>query len=424
MYCRNCAMENDDGNEICIGCGKPLVQDGINKKEKKTNKKLLIIMLCAIIVTGTILSFVFRKPTICINDYVVVNTQGYDGYGTAKAVIDWSGIYEDYAPKIKFNSYGRDMYGGVASPIDVLAKCITVSAEFGGNYSNGDMVKYYITVDETYKHSVACRLVYKDGKEKISKLSKLRDIDVFESLNVEFTGDDGYGEIRLSGQNNFIDSFIKEFQYEPKDHYYNGDVVTIYLSDEYIDELQRQQGYRLIATSKEYKVDSLYSYISSVDQISEECINEWKEHTKVDFEATYLIDDYFDYDVSVTSFDFVKGYFYSNIPTEQRTQDMFIPEPTNELVLIFKSTIHNEDDDFYGNAFWYVNVHDVVINKNSEFSSSGFDEPLCGDWFTVVDEETDCMVDCYGFETLEDLMDYLVESLDIDFEKFSEFNPK
>ena len=69
-------------------------------KIKAVLKKVLIGACVAVVII--IFIMINSGPTIYLNNYLVFETDGYDGYGTVKASIDWDAIKQKYGKKLNF----------------------------------------------------------------------------------------------------------------------------------------------------------------------------------------------------------------------------------------------------------------------------------------------------------------------------------
>ena len=97
-------------------------------KVKAALKKVLI----GACVAGVIIIFILVNsgPTIYLDNYLVFETDGYDGYGTVKASIDWDAIKQKYGKRLTFVSQSKNEHDkilNIISPMDVLWGCVSVN---------------------------------------------------------------------------------------------------------------------------------------------------------------------------------------------------------------------------------------------------------------------------------------------------------
>lgn len=102
-------------------------------KAKALPKKVVIgvaVGIVALVVSTFVL--INAGKTIKLDDYLTVETEGYDGYGTARVTVDWDAIEKKYSTKMSFSGAARSQYGNflnVMKPIDVVQDCISVEAD-------------------------------------------------------------------------------------------------------------------------------------------------------------------------------------------------------------------------------------------------------------------------------------------------------
>lgn len=116
------------------------------------------VILCLIV----IIAFVLYKPTVHLNDYLLVAFEGYDTAEEAVIGFDTEKLEKDYGKKIE--------------SIDTfLANCAAGSLDKNTNLSNGDVVTYTWDSDENYALEVyGLKLEYSNVEFTVSGLKKLR----------------------------------------------------------------------------------------------------------------------------------------------------------------------------------------------------------------------------------------------------------
>ena len=78
MFCKNCGSSVDEDAKFCEQCGAAV------KQKKSVLPKLFAVAVFALV--GILLIAILilnRKPTIHLNDYIEIQTEGYEGYGVA-----------------------------------------------------------------------------------------------------------------------------------------------------------------------------------------------------------------------------------------------------------------------------------------------------------------------------------------------------
>ncbi|MCR5609307.1 MAG: zinc-ribbon domain-containing protein [Lachnospiraceae bacterium] len=285
MFCGKCGTENEEGAKFCKSCGNPLekVESGINTEKAKQTaanviskvkglpKKVLIGGAAAIVALIVIICIVSNaNNTINLNKYLKIEEEGSNGYGTINATVDWKAIETKYGDKIKLKGSDKKElselggYFGITAA-DLLEECISIKVDKDEKLSNGDKVAYTWEIDEDFDKNFDCKIKYKNGTYKVSKLKKAGKIDMFADLEVEFSGISPNGEVEIeSGK--FSSS---DFKCDKTSGLKNGDVVKVSLintDDEYYME---KYGNAPKATSKKYKVSGLEEYVSSYSQLDD-----------------------------------------------------------------------------------------------------------------------------------------------------------
>lgn len=322
MFCENCGAKLANDAKFCEKCGQMIKSDEGNHSEnlnvienknitkfKKLSKKNISIigMLCIVFIFG-LLVVVNKKTTINVSDYVKIEFSGYDTIGTAKVQIDYDAFEKDYADKLKY--YGKDkLEASFMEPYEIfIDKCISGNLDKMENLKNGDTVVYKWTCDEKVAKEVfKVKLKLDDLKFTVSGLKEVNEMDPFENIELTYSGISPMGSVKVSKKvkNNIMDDLY--FDVEPSDGLSNGDKVVVSISDGWWDDIQSyyldEYGVKFTLTSKEYTVDGLGSYITSLTQIPKESLDKmkiqsedtlkayvaqaWNEHESLD-EMTYI----------------------------------------------------------------------------------------------------------------------------------------
>lgn len=328
-------------------------------QKKKTPVKLIaglcagaVVLIAAII--AIILVVVNSKPTINLNDYVKVKTNGYDGYGSVEISIDWDAIEDKYGEDLKFTGDAKDKYGDLlelADPIDALKSNIKVGFDDNSKTTelkNGDKVKYKWNVNKDAQKFVKCKLEYKNSEYTVSGLKAAETFDAFEGVTVEFSGNanDGYADFSFNG------SYIGRYDFDISQTYglKNGDVIKVTLVNEDVQYYINNIGKVPEAFEKEFKVEGLQEYLNSASDVTDEGLDQLKEAA----EET-IKDALDDYDSSVV-YDGLgyEGYIFAST------------EAGNGIYIIYSADVSSEDDEFTAKKVYYpVYFRNVLKAENS-----------------------------------------------------------
>lgn len=252
---------------------------GLAEKAKKhvSVKKLAVAGGVIVIVAGAGMIFYNNSRTIQLDKYLVFETNGYTGYGKVSVSVDWKTIKSKYGNKLSFTKKAKEEYGKSVrdmKPVELLEDEIRVDLDEDSHLSNGDSISYSWKVDEDLAGYVGCKFKYKDGTYQVSDLKELEKFDAFADLTVEFTGTSPYGKVGIEYTGNDLGSYC--FDYEPDKDLSNGDIVTVKINENGIEESARN-GRIPAETEKEYTVDGLESVVTKISDINEEALEKMKQ---------------------------------------------------------------------------------------------------------------------------------------------------
>lgn len=333
--------------------------------QKKKAPVKLIAGLCAgavaliVAIIAIVLVVVNSKPTINLNDYIKVKTDGYDGYGSASISIDWDAIDEEYGSKLKFTGDAKDKYGDLldlAEPIDALKSNIKV--EFNSDsktteLKNGDKVKYKITVNKDAQKFVKCKLEYKNSEYTVSGLKAVETFDAFEGVTVEFSGrsGSGYADFNFDGAKLGRYDFTISQIYDLK----NGDVITVELYNKQAQDYIDNYGMVPEAFEKEFKVEGLEEIITSSSAITSEGLEQLKKEAEAAIKKT--LDIQLDSSVSYDGLQYEGYIFASN-------------DSSNVVYVIYSADVSSEDNKFNTKKVYYPVCIKDVFETEDEYKYS------------------------------------------------------
>ena len=452
MYCRHCGMENEKGAKFCLGCGKPMEENGTPLKkmipptgsvhkdgENAENsaaeagsagtgaeasklqdaaakvKKLPKNVLAGAALAGVLLvagggMMAGSSKTIDLNHYLTVEVEGYDGYGTAYATIDWSAIEKKYGSRISYTKDARTQYGqylGVTNPMSVLENSVYVSVDNPRGLSNDDTVTYTWNIDEDVLKNLDCKVKTKDGEKKVSGLDEVGKFDAFADLSVTFTGRDTKGQAELDYTG--TDLNLYDFNCDQTSGLSNGDTVTVSISDSNVDYYAETLGMVPMEMEKEYTVEGLEYYLNNISEVSADALAQMQQQA-VDVYHAKAAQDWGEGE-TLESLDYVGNYLL----TSKKSQD-------NYLFLVYKAQVRdsytNDAGSSYNEAndvYWYIRYEDLLVDADgnvnvdvTDYRTPGsrlrVDSGVSSGWWSTK------TWDYYGYETLDDLYKDVVTS--------------
>ena len=393
-------------------------------KKKKKHKALpfviiAIVLVLLLIAGGAAFLFFYFKAPINLDDYVVVETDGYNGIGTARVSIDWDAMEEKYNTNLLFTSaaykeFGDDVDG--MSPVDVLKRYVSVDLERTKGLSNGMEVYYDWDIDEDYSDYLRIDLKYDDDlKYEVSGLKEAEIFDAFADLTVRFVGAEPYGTvvIEYTGTELSAEDFIFEY---PEEGLKNGDVIVIRIDESKLDALVDNYGKVPEVLEMEYTVEGLSDHLTQVADISDDSMESMK--TEAANAMTAYISENWGGGESLTSMTYVGCIFLTSKTTEG----------ANKLYLVYKIEVRNtfvNGDKAYDQIntyYWYICFENVGIGSDGQIVYDASTAVTPTNMYTIESgitvSGTKIVWDYFGYKTFQDLLDDLMAMFgnDYDFE--------
>ena len=375
MFCGNCGAQMEDGAAFCPECGmkvenKEATQVAQAVKEKKpVNKKLLgvVIAVAAVIVLAVIIISAMPKK-IEVNDYVVVEFEGYDTIGEAfcgisgeydEAIYDALGVDLDNA-----NSFAQEVeyYDAYAA----IRGAITCELSETEGLSNGDEIVLTIEVDNETAKKYGVKLVAKEQTIVVEGLEKVEVVDIFEGTELVVDGVAPRATVYV--ENNSNNSYQNYTYYECVDTEYveNGDKVVVRASlHGRSDPATWVEAYGVApeTVEKTFVVEGVPEYVSALSQISDEDLG--KMHSQAeDVYKAYMAQSWGDGE-TLTSFEYLGNYLLTS--KEEWGYD-------NTLYLIYRVGIHNiysNDGDTYdkiNEVYWFISFENMLLEADGTFT--------------------------------------------------------
>ena len=223
-FCEQCGAQLEPEARFCDSCGAKIeaavapapqtppegVYGGAPSKPPKERKPLTqkqkIIAVCsaaaAVVLVSLIAIIVSFTGQIQVKDYIQVETNGYNGYGTIQTELDYDRL-SALAKKGGANASKSSASSSFSSSSlkSLLNTAIEIDVSQTKNLKNGDSVA--ITVIENkealkqLKKQYGLKLKCSDFTYTVSNLPEAEQINPFDYLKVTFTGVDGNGAYEL-----------------------------------------------------------------------------------------------------------------------------------------------------------------------------------------------------------------------------------
>ena len=437
MICRKCGENNPDDAKFCTNCGSPLIPEtepvqstetpepetvtasvsepkqkpagpSVTARAKALPKKVRMyigIALAAVLLLVVLIAT--SKPTIDLNKYLVVEADGYNGYGTAAARIDWDGLNAKYGSKLKFTSDAKKEYGPLlakAKPVDVLKESVSVNLQDNKNLSNGDEIQYTWKVDEEYiSKYIKCKVKYKDKTYKVADLAKVETFDAFADLKVTFEGVAPNGRALFEYTGSDLSSYA--FKCDKTNGLKNGDTVVVHVDEDAVKECARKNGKVPEPAEMTFTVEGLESYVTSLSEIDEASMNAMQAQAADAFNA-YVAKRWEDY-VTADEFTYVGDYLLTaKDPANSWNQ--------NQLYLVYRVKAHiayTQDEETFDEVkefYWYIAYDGLMVGADGVTKVNTTDYRTVDNQFIVDSGISDGWFSTQrwyfrGFETIDEL---------------------
>ncbi|MBR6402248.1 MAG: YARHG domain-containing protein [Eubacterium sp.] len=465
MFCQNCGSQLPEGAKVCPACGNPIQyyqsesaqieeeqrmeaqaeymedvdseeydesdeydESESSQKRPKTDifnmkkKTMLVAIVSALIIFISlgILIFVqvFWVPTINLDQYVSIKSEGYNSVGSAKIVFDEKQFFADNDSKIRYKAGGpadADSYFNAAECLS--REFLTGQLDKSTNLSNGDSIKYNWCVDENaVSQYFKVKLEMSEIPFKVEGLGEAETFDLFKDIEVEFEGSESEGTVKIYN-NSDIDP-VKDWTFEAdkSEGLSNGDKVTISIkdADEKIEECLSVYGKVPDAEAMEIEVSGLSSSANGMEQISKKTLDKLKREVEGDLKKEAESDWY--KEINLEDMTYAGAFLLKAKDAEGSADDNIL-----KLVYVVDTSLNLEEDDSkktgtYG--FYYVAVFDDLEEKDDgtfDVNINSMKIPNNSAVFSV--DSVDYYFD--GYADYKDLYENEVKALEGDYQCIS-----
>lgn len=295
MFCNKCGAQIKDGDAFCKKCGAKVVSDKINSeaskklneatqsiknavdtqvpkltaKIKKINKKVLIVIACAVvaaIIAIVVIANAASYITIDISKLYTVSFDGLNQEGTATIELNEEEVTHIASQIVQRDSDAETELYQIRTAPKIIYDYMGAEVTPKENLSNGDTVTVTVRYDEEYYKSIKLKVINAEQTLTVEGLVEPQEIDVFEGLKLEFSGMSPFIACNIvTGEcSDFAKQFVR-FQAD-KEYYANGDSVIITANYSPMDATAEQV--RVMQTEKQYTVDGNHAeYLASLDGV-------------------------------------------------------------------------------------------------------------------------------------------------------------
>lgn len=385
---------------------KDLSPDEISRSKKKNRLTGFILVVLTAISIVIVLLNVLVKPTINLNEYMTVVSEGYDTIGTVNITIDKERLEKDYNQKIglkKSKEYSMKTF---------LSDVASGNFDVKEGLSNGDVVTFkWSNDDEKALDIYGIKLKYEDIEYTVEGLKEVTKFDPFNGVEIEFSGIAPNGKAEIVGipDSGVASDFV--FRLENQSDLDNGDKVTANAYMYYVDDIYQYcaENYGMIpnALTKEYTVDGIDRYVSSMNDISKESLEQMKEQAQAVYDSKEAAK--MGKGEKLLGVDYVGNYLLSS-----KNRD------GNIVFLVYKVAVNNKyvkDSGKYNKnneLYWYILYKDLIVNSAGEtmVDVSKYDSPANRVYFDSGVEDWFSTTSWYyhGYESIDELYNNVISA--------------
>ncbi len=458
MFCNKCGAQIPDNSKFCPKCGAQIIptasesakvekaadpisgsapQNGgkgtpKTPPEKKKRKiwipVVIIIAVVAVVLIVLAATGVFSRKTVKLNNYLSVEFNGYDGYGTARVGLDTYKLEEDYDGKIKVSDEAE--YWGYYYFSDVVDDTVYVHASPSGSLSNGEEVTIDWDVSQDYFDEMIkgnVKLTYEPETYTVSDLEPVETFDAFAGITVDFAGvsPNAYAGIAYhdgtagvpDGVWNYLDLSLSK-----SEDLSVGDTVTVTISEESANNLMKNMGLHPEEMSKDYVVEGIPYYVTSLDQIPEEGMDKMKEQAEDVRKAITANGSLVSEGIGTLTHEYIGSWFLCE-------KSGLNNDDVNLIYMVYKMHVSavGENDDgsekkIEQDYYWYCGFRNGMVLDDGTFSidySDYFEPSGTYSWWSGISGEAffiDGIDPLFaGYENLDSMFNSLVTSKIADY---------
>jgi len=374
------------------------------------------IVLAAATLLGTFLLAGCGTETINLNDYLEVETEGFDGYGTAEVTVDYNKLLGDH-----YEAFGLDDDDEEDKDFikvrEKLGEYVTLKTDDLTGLKNGDEIEIEWKVkDDKVKDKYKVKFVYEDTTETIEDLDDVVVFDPFAAVQeVSFSGTapDGSASVVYADDPQWADKLTDEqenvlndnvryyYSWEKTSGFSNGDIFTITINNP--DDLKKYlepYGLTFENESKDYTCEGLASYIDTLSDIPDDTLEKMKQEVRDDF-AAYVADRWNPKKEFFNSMTYIGEYMLT--PKEGTYGDK------NQVYLVFRINAENTGSNGAFNFYYCVRFRNLMLLDDGTCSVDLSDSYAITQYFEKGKDGFGHFY-YYGYEDLDSLFNKVVTS--------------
>lgn len=349
-------------------CKSKIFKDQVSRTEVFEMKRIGLKAVVCLAAAGMLFAMAgcqFGKKEFDLSNYVDFNFEGYDGEGVMTYEVDYKGLMNDLEEaKVKFDKSD-------------VKDSIKVEPEKTTGLSNGDEIKIELDIKSKLEKNVKATFICEDYEITVKGLEERKDFDPFAYVKVIFSGvgPNGTATLEKDGNSPITNISYKITSDNRGKKLKNGDTVTVKASvSGGLEKVCYDNGYKLTNDTKEYTVEGLDEYATSISQITPAMFDELKKQAEDTFKSSIAS---WAEDSKLDSVEYVGSYFLTVKDGANKSKKNII----YTILHIHATTVAGEFDYYFYVAFNNVvvkadgsnniyEITDVQYPTGSEYSST------------------------------------------------------
>ena len=379
------------------GYGAPQKQALSPEEKKKRNKKIIIIAAIAVVAIAAIVAAILivknildkkatERKTIDLSEYISVEFKGYDTKGEAVVRVD----EDKFIEKALYAMKASEKNDKAVDKAEDLYDSIYVYVDYTYGLSNGDTIEVGANWDKDVVKKAGVILKFKEFEVEVSGLDKIKTVDPFEFADVQLSGVDG--EVSVSVVNTSTEPGLSDIDFYVYGGYGLGlgDTFTVEASyDSY--SLLNDYGISIENSEKEYTVDKVDTYDVSLEDITQEFLDELEEDVIDTINDDYTYSEYTISEKEYLGVYLLKAKDESTYPANRMfvvykgkatngnvSRDVYLPVEYDRVVLATDGTVYLGNDYGYISGYYdgltgYVSemkmFNEIVTHYSGEYDA-------------------------------------------------------
>jgi hypothetical protein len=218
---------------------------------------------------------------IHLNDYMIIETDGYDSIGTADCYFDKDAFLDDYEGKLEYRNkeYAEELGVDDVPEEMLLSFAVSYHLDKTSNLNNGDVITVEWNCDDDWAYGAfGCELEYSDIEYTVSNLKEIGSMNPFDYIDVSFDGIAPDAELVITkNESREVMEYIS-FTADKDDKLSIGERVTITASTSCSEsDFAEMFGLKLGTTERSYWVENIPSYVMDVNDIPTEFMQKMED---------------------------------------------------------------------------------------------------------------------------------------------------